>query len=165
MMSYAFLPHLPKRFGLTVVETGLACLLLLIAWWNLNQTFFNESRSTQQVNLRANALLFSQDLADRIKANPTADYSVSNSSIIPTQTIANCFSILANCSHTQLKESDLTHWWYGKNGVKNHLPNAQIQIIDVGDDLHQIRLSWAAKLTADLELDSQQSELVFSFLL
>jgi type IV pilus assembly protein PilV len=91
--------------------------------------------------LRSQATFLYYDLADRMRANPEADYTLLSSTSYSTAPSPTCGAASSNCSSDQLKDHDLYYWWVAANEL---LPNANLTVEPPtgGAQLTNIVIEW-----------------------
>ncbi|PXX43692.1 MULTISPECIES: type IV pilus modification protein PilV [Aquitalea] len=87
--------------GFTLLEVLVAIVILAIGLLGIAGLQLNNLRYSAQSAARAQASLLAEQMAERIRNNPTADYSQTSSG-----TVTNCFT--ASCTTTQQRDFDLS---------------------------------------------------------
>lgn len=123
--------------GFSLIEVLASMLVISIGLLGILGLFINGVKTTDEAYLRSQAVLLAYDLADRIRANPSAsaDYYLTASATLITPS-NDCISQI--CSTTQLAEADLYDW---KNQVTDTLPLGDAAVIDVAPDT-LITIGW-----------------------
>lgn len=87
--------------GFTLLEVLVAIVILAIGLLGIAGLQLNNLRYSAQSAARAQASLLAEQMAERIRSNPAADYSQAASG-----TVSNCFT--ASCTSTQQRDFDLS---------------------------------------------------------
>lgn len=144
-----------------MIEVLVAMLVLAIG---LVGTMLMDSytvRKNHESYMRTQAILQTQELADRMHANRAAvddgDYRGTIPTTAPTP---NCLS--ADCTPSQLAAFDLYEW---HTSTLTLMPEATAAITLTGDDEHAITLSWTedSQYADDGEADTDQGDVTRSF--
>ncbi|MHB1141383.1 MAG: type IV pilus modification protein PilV [Sulfuricaulis sp.] len=116
--------------GFTMVEVLVSMLILAIGLLGLAGLQASGLRYSGNSALRTQALLLSQDISERMRANPTG-VSASNYEVttLPTSYTTDCGA--ATCTPAALATYDLVKW---KNTIDSRLPAGASATIDVAPD-------------------------------
>lgn len=146
-----------KESGFTLLEILIAVLVLSIGLLGLAALQITGLKSNQSAQYRSMATTLSYDMADRIRANKTAEqadeYSISLGTA-PSGSATNCTS--STCDTSAMATYDMTYWkcslgnWNneticgttaGKLAIKGDLPLGDGSISKTGD-IYTITVAW-----------------------
>lgn len=111
--------------GFTMVEVLVALVVLAIGLLGIAALYLNSLQSGRTAIYRTQAINLAADLADRIRANRTAQAAYATLFADASAEVAGCFTT-AGCADTDLAASDLSRW---KAELAQQLPNGQGQVV------------------------------------
>ena len=114
-----------KQTGFTMVEVLVALVVLAIGLLGIAALYLNSLQSGRTAIYRTQAVNLAADLADRIRANRTAQAAYGTLFADAEVQVAGCYTT-GGCIDTDLASSDLALW---KGTVAQLLPNGQGQVV------------------------------------
>jgi type IV pilus assembly protein PilV len=114
-----------KQTGFTMVEVLVALVVLAIGLLGIAALYLNSLQSGRTAIYRTQAVNLAADLADRIRANRTAQAAYGTLFADAEVEVAGCYTT-GGCIDTDLASSDLARW---KGTVAQLLPNGQGQVV------------------------------------
>jgi len=114
-----------KQTGFTMVEVLVALVVLAIGLLGIAALYLNSLQSGRTAIYRTQAVNLAADLADRIRANRTAQAAYGTLFADDEVEVAGCYTT-GGCIDTDLASSDLARW---KGTVAQLLPNGQGQVV------------------------------------
>jgi type IV pilus assembly protein PilV len=114
-----------KQTGFTMVEVLVALVVLTIGLLGIAALYLNSLQSGRTAIYRTQAVNLAADLADRIRANRTAQAAYGTLFADAEAAVAGCYTT-GGCIDTDLASSDLARW---KGTVAQLLPNGQGQVV------------------------------------
>ena len=114
-----------KQSGFTMVEVLVALVVLTIGLLGIAALYLNSLQSGRTAIYRTQAVNLASDLADRIRANRTAQAAYGTLFADAEVEVAGCFTT-GGCIDTDLASSDLSRW---KGTLAQLLPNGQGQVV------------------------------------
>jgi type IV pilus assembly protein PilV len=114
-----------KQNGFTMVEVLVALVVLAIGLLGIAALYLNSLQSGRTAIYRTQAVNLAADLADRIRANRTAQAAYGTLFADAEVEVATCYTT-GGCIDTDLASSDLARW---KGTVAQLLPNGQGQVV------------------------------------
>jgi type IV pilus assembly protein PilV len=111
--------------GFTMVEVLVALVVLAIGLLGIAALYLNSLQSGRTAIYRTQAITLAADLADRIRANRTAQGAYATAFADAVAEVAGCFTT-AGCVDTDLAATDLSRW---KAELAQQLPNGQGQVV------------------------------------
>jgi type IV pilus assembly protein PilV len=114
-----------KQNGFTMVEVLVALVVLAIGLLGIAALYLNSLQSGRTAIYRTQAVNLAADLADRIRANRTAQAAYGTLFADAEVEVAGCYTT-GGCIDTDLASSDLARW---KGTVAQLLPNGQGQVV------------------------------------
>ncbi len=123
--------------GFAMIEILISMFVLSVGLLGILNLFLNGTKNTDAAFLRSEATILAYDLADRIRANPsaTANYSLSAATTLATPA-NDC--IQQSCDTVQLAQADLYDW---KSQLAQALPSGDATIVIV-PPVATITISW-----------------------
>jgi type IV pilus assembly protein PilV len=103
--------------GFTLMEVLIAVLILSIGLLGLASLQANGLRSNFSSYARSQAVLMANDMADRIRANPTQAAAGGYNNVTATVSDPGC--LLADCTALQMVSHDIAAWY---SNLQNTLP-------------------------------------------
>jgi type IV pilus assembly protein PilV len=103
--------------GFTLIEILVAVLVLSIGLLGLASLQANGLKNNYGAYARSQAIILANDMADRIRANPTAASSGLYNDITVPAVDPGCKA--GNCSPTQMRDHDSANWY---TSLQNMLP-------------------------------------------
>jgi len=94
--------------GFTLIEVLIASLILAVGLLGIAGLQMGGLKNNVSAMYRTQAVQFTNDIIDRIRANPTGTYTVTLANAPTAAT--NCASSSANCSALDMAQYDLTQW-------------------------------------------------------
>lgn len=122
-------PHDTKPHGFTLLEVLITVVIVALGLLGLGALHVRAMRDTSSAYLRSEAIALTQDMADRIRANPLSanayqmDLTQFNTNKAAAVTAAACLTNA--CSTAALAAADLAQW---SIAVANRLPSGQGKI-------------------------------------
>ena len=113
-----------KQSGFTIVEVLVALVVLAIGLLGIAALYLNSLQSGRTAIYRTQAVNLAADLADRIRANRTAQAAYATLFADAEAEVAGCYTT-GGCVDVDLASSDLARW---KGTVAQFLPNGQGQV-------------------------------------
>jgi type IV pilus assembly protein PilV len=114
-----------RQSGFTLVEAVVALVVLAVGMLGIAGLYIEGLRSSHSALARTTAVNLAADMADRIRANPTA--TVAYAGVGPGLNNA-CVNGPADCTPAQLANDD---WFGGKQYVQSRLPLGTITAVAV----------------------------------
>lgn len=114
-----------KQSGFTMVEVLVALVVLAIGLLGIAALYLNSLQSGRTAIYRTQAVNLAADLADRIRANRTAQAAYGTLFADGEAEVAACFAT-GGCIDSDLASSDLARW---KGTLAQLLPNGQGQVV------------------------------------
>lgn len=114
-----------KQSGFTMVEVLVALVVLAIGLLGIAALYLNSLQSSRTAIYRTQAVNLAADLADRIRANRTAQAAYATLFADAEAEVAGCYTT-GGCIDTDLASSDLARW---KGALAQLLPNGQGQVV------------------------------------
>lgn len=113
--------------GFTMVEVLVTLVILTIGLLGIAALYLNSLQSGRTAVYRTQAVNLAADLADRVRANRTAQAAYATLFADAEVEVPTCFT-LGGCIATDLASSDLSRW---KAALALLLPNGQGQVVVV----------------------------------
>ena len=128
---------LTGKAGFSLIEVLMSMLVMSVGLLGVLGLFINGIKTTDAAYLHSQAVVMAHDMADRIRANPSAldDYSLALDSTLVAPG-NDCAS--APCSTIQLAEADLYDW---KSQVTTTLPESDVSVVTVSPNT-TIMVTW-----------------------
>ncbi len=132
--------------GLSLVEVMVALVVMAVGMLGIAGLYVTTLQAKTTSLSRMKAVNFAYDLADRIRANPTAGASyvlASNG----TTTTTNCSS--ANCTPAQIAAADLDQWHAAVTSASSGLPGTVTRSVSrtaataTTPEMYTIQLNWS----------------------
>jgi type IV pilus assembly protein PilV len=114
-----------KQSGFTMVEVLVALVVLAIGLLGIAALYLNSLQAGRTAIYRTQAVNLAADLADRIRANRTAQAAYGTLFADAEAAVANC-DLTGGCIDTDLASTDLARW---KGTLAQLLPNGQGQVV------------------------------------
>ncbi|MCO6413924.1 MAG: type IV pilus modification protein PilV [Thiogranum sp.] len=95
--------------GFTLIEILVSVLILSIGLLGLASLQANGLKNNYGAYARSQAIILANDMADRIRANPTAASSGLYNSILTPASDPGCKA--GNCSPTEIRDHDSANWY------------------------------------------------------
>lgn len=114
-----------KQTGFTMVEVLVALVVLAIGLLGIAALYLNSLQSGRTAIYRTQAVNLAADLADRIRANRTAQVAYGTLFADAEVEVAGCYTT-GGCIDTDLASTDLARW---KGTLAQLLPNGQGQVV------------------------------------
>lgn len=114
-----------KQSGFTMVEVLVALVVLAIGLLGIAALYLNSLQAGRTAIYRTQAINLAADLADRIRANRTAQAAYGTLFADAEAAVANC-DTTGGCFDTDLASTDLARW---KGTLAQLLPNGQGQVV------------------------------------
>jgi type IV pilus assembly protein PilV len=114
-----------RQSGFTMVEVLVALVVLAIGLLGIAALYLNSLQSGRTAIYRTQAVNLAADLADRIRANRTAQAAYGTLFADAEAEVAGCYTT-GGCIDTDLASSDLARW---KGTLAQLLPNGQGQVV------------------------------------
>ena len=114
-----------KQSGFTMVEVLVALVVLTIGLLGIAALYLNSLQSGRTAIYRTQAVNLASDLADRVRANRTAQAAYGTLFADAEVEVGGCFTT-GGCIDTDLASSDLSRW---KGTLAQLLPNGQGQVV------------------------------------
>lgn len=114
-----------KQSGFTMVEVLVALVVLAIGLLGIAALYLNSLQAGRTAIYRTQAINLAADLADRIRANRTAQAAYGTLFADAEAAVANC-DLINGCFDTDLASTDLARW---KGTLAQLLPNGQGQVV------------------------------------
>lgn len=108
--------HMRSQFGFTLIETLVAMVVLAVGMLGIAALYIEGLRSGQASVSRTTAVNLAADMADRIRANPTAPASYAGAGPGGNN---GCVNGPVACTAVQLAAED---WFWWLQDVQNRLP-------------------------------------------
>lgn len=168
MKPKPFRSHSPTLMqqGFTLLEALIALVVVSVGLLGVAHMQLTGIKYNHEALLRTKAGVLAQDMADRMRSNPAADYTLADLNDIPIAGLTDCSQTDSDCDTTELRNVDLNSWWYGENGVQNQLPGADVVIVDPGAGEHRVTITWSARVSYDPadEFDAEkESQIAIAF--
>ena len=123
--------------GFTLIEVLIALIIMSVGMLGIAGLYVHSMQAVRTSVLRHNAVILAGDIADRIRANPTAG---------PAYALAgannNCVDGGVNCTIPQMAANDIFLW---DLQAQTTLPNGQVNIVfngGVNPPTYQITITW-----------------------
>jgi len=130
----------PALRGFTIVEALVALIVLAVGMLGIASLYVTTLRASGSAGSRMHAINLASDLADRIRANRTAEDAYAGAAATDGTT---CLGTGASCTADQMAAHDLFVW---QAAIQTALPGAPAGTVtvDVGTDpaSYQIQVSW-----------------------
>jgi type IV pilus assembly protein PilV len=114
-----------SQSGFTMVEVLVALVVLAIGLLGIAALYLNSLQSGRTAIYRTQAVNLAADLADRIRANRTAQNAYATLFADAEAEVATCYTT-GGCIDTDLASTDLARW---KATLAQLLPNGQGQVV------------------------------------
>jgi len=114
-----------RQSGFTMVEVLVALVVLTIGLLGIAALYLNSLQSGRTAIYRTQAVNLAADMADRIRANRTAQAAYGTLFADAEAEVAGCYTT-GGCIDTDLASSDLARW---KATIAQLLPNGQGQVV------------------------------------
>ncbi|MGE0030221.1 MAG: type IV pilus modification protein PilV [Steroidobacteraceae bacterium] len=114
-----------RQSGFTMVEVLVALVVLAIGLLGIAALYLNSLQSGRTAIYRTQAVNLAADLADRIRANRTAQAAYGTLFADAEVEVAGCYTT-GGCIDTDLASTDLARW---KGTLAQLLPNGQGQVV------------------------------------
>lgn len=123
--------------GFSLIEVLISMFVISVGLLGVLSIFLKGITTTDAAYLRSQAVVFAHDLADRIRANPSAldNYSLAAATTVSAP-VNDCYA--EACSTLQLAEADVYDW---KSHVESVLPQGDASIVTV-DPNTTITITW-----------------------
>lgn len=134
-----------KNAGFTLIEVLIAMVVLAVGLLGLAALQATSLRNNQSAYFRSQAVQFSYNIADRIRANKVEALKGSTGKYLTTAAKdanqkADCTTKNGNCTPVNMAENDLAEWY---NSVTGDLPNPSAGILfDATGNIFTITLQW-----------------------
>jgi type IV pilus assembly protein PilV len=144
-----------SQAGFTLVELLVSVVIMAIGILGVAALQVVSLQQNRSALFRAEALQISNDILDRMRANPTVDYAPVAIGEAPAAN-KNCMDPLQNCARNEMKEFDVAQWICSVNsenssgvthancltyGITGALPEGGTSIVAAGD-VYTIRVEW-----------------------
>ncbi len=116
MKTRAYTRH--PASGFTMIEVLVAVLVLSIGLLGLASLQANGIRQNSSAYMRTQAVVFANDMADRMRANPT-EVSIGSYNNVAKGDGADRGCEAAACSAEQIRETDIFDWYESLNELPN----------------------------------------------
>ena len=139
MLQYPSETHRRRAQGFTLVEVLIALIVLSVGMLGIAGLYLHSIQAGRTSVFRHHAINLAGDIADRIRANPTAgvNYQAAGKD-------NNCMSGTVDCSPLEMAENDIDVW---DEQAQETLPGGQVAIAFTDNgvaapDTYQITLTW-----------------------
>lgn len=125
--------------GFTIIEVLIAIFVLTVGLLGVAGMQMIGLKNTNNAALRTQAVFLAQDIADRMRSNPTAFavYPITDSTLNLTTCPSSC-TPASGCSPDDLADYDRCAWKY----TVEQLPGGQGQITLLANNIYQITIMW-----------------------
>lgn len=103
--------------GFTLIEVMVAVLVLSVGLLGLASLQANGLRQNSSAYMRTQAIIMANDMADRMRANPTEVAAGTYNNIVAT--IADPGCLLATCTPDRIAEHDIATWYSSLSELPN----------------------------------------------
>lgn len=127
----------PRQQGFSLIEVLIALIIMSVGMLGIASLYVQSMQAGRTSLFRHNAVTLAGDVADRIRANPTAVAAYENAGVD-----YNCIAQGTNCSNTQMAAQDVLLW---ELQADDTLPNGDVDItVDTTNNpaLYTIVVSW-----------------------
>jgi type IV pilus assembly protein PilV len=133
--------------GFTLLEVLVSLVIIAIGLLGMVGLQVATMKNNNNSGMRTQAMFITEDLAERMRANETVDYST---------VMANCNNCISTgCSDALLAANDLCEW----DTLVTALPGGQGQIAAPANGIYQITVTWdddrSGTITANERLDME----------
>jgi type IV pilus assembly protein PilV len=140
MISHRTNLRFRPQYGFSLVEVLIALVIMSVGMLGIAGLYVKSLQAGRTSMFRHNAVTLAGDVADRIRANPTA----ANAYTATTGMDNNCISGVINCTPAQMAANDILVW---KDQATNSLPGGDVTIVltpaaGVLPPSYQITISW-----------------------
>ena len=135
-----------RQHGFSLVEVLIALVIMSVGMLGIAGLYVKSMQAGRTAMFRHNAVTLAGDVADRIRANPTA----ANAYTAATGANNNCILGGINCTPAQMAANDILVW---KDQAAGSLPGGDVTIVltpaaGVVPPIYQITVSWNEPGTA-----------------
>lgn len=142
MVCRAHSSRTPAQRGFSIVEAMVALLVLSVGMLGIAGLYVTTLRASGSALFRTHAVNFAADMADRIRANPTAGNAYGGAAANN-----NCAGGVVDCSPAQLAADDLFRWQQQIAAILPddgdvNTPQATVTVAGANPRSYTIRVSW-----------------------
>ncbi len=134
----------PRRHGFSLIEVMVTLAIVSVAALGMASLQVVAVRSNNSALLESQAATAAQDLIERIRANPTGNYSTTFEETISVSEVPPCKGVNSNCDAVAMARHDLMDWkcslgavamssTCATRGIAGQLPNGDGSITVVGN--------------------------------
>ncbi len=137
MNNTHFIQAIRHTRGFSLVEVLVALIIMSVGMLGIASLYVQSMQAGRTSLFRHNAVTLAGDVADRIRANPTAGAAYSGAGAD-----FNCIAQGTNCSAPQMAAQDVLVW---SNQAANSLPDGAVDILfdnAVAPPTYQITVRW-----------------------
>lgn len=129
-----------RQSGFSLVEVLITLVIMSVGMLGIAGLYVQSMQAGRTSMFRHHAVTLAGDVADRIRANPTADIAYT----APVGVNNNCVLGGVDCTPTQMAANDILLW---KDQAANTLPGGDVTIIHTPEaglvpPTYQITVSW-----------------------
>lgn len=138
--------NIDKQTGTSLMEVLVTVIITAIGLLGLAIIQNTGLKASYDSYARTQGSFLAADLADRVRANPTAtEYTLAADSDPPAE--PPCFAANADCSVEDIRNFDLFHW---RQSAVAALPQAMASVtFDNANNLYTVTLSWEDRIVND----------------
>jgi len=151
-----------RQCGFTLLEVMISIAILAIGMLGIAGLHMVSIEHNHAAYLRSQAIIITQDIAERMRTNPNAvrhhlfdNIDTDNISTLPN---TDCLADVLGCNYEQLAQIDIFQWTQSITEINNdhsrqQLPNAKatIKVEGTTSELFTVRIEWRVKrLTKDM---------------
>ncbi len=135
-----------RQRGFTIVEAMVALLVLSVGMLGIAGLYVTTLRASGSALFRTHAVNFAADMADRIRANPTAGIAYGGAAA-DNNCAADPGAAASNCSTTQLAADDVFRWQQQIAAILPddgdvNTPQGTVTVVGANPSTYTITVSW-----------------------
>ena len=133
----------PKLRGFSLVEVLIALVIMSVGMLGIAGLYVQSMQAGRTSMFRHHAVTLASDIADRIRANPTAQGSY-GSVFNDEGTDNGCVALGNDCDPDEMAQHDISIW---HDQAEEVLPNGRVQVVFTGPGVgvpptYQIQVQW-----------------------
>lgn len=137
------LVHRKSQRGFSLVEVLIALVVMSVGMLGIAGLYVQSMQAGRTSMFRHHAVTLAGDVADRIRANPTAGAAY-NHAAAATGTNNNCVAMATDCNAADMANNDIFLW---QNQADDTLPNGAVAVVFTAavagaPPTYQITVTW-----------------------
>lgn len=137
------LVHIKKQNGFSLVEVLIALVIMSVGMLGIAGLYVQSMQAGRTSMFRHHAVTLAGDVADRIRANPTAGAAYNHIDTYPG-TNFNCVAMATDCNVAEMAENDIFIW---QNEANDTLPGGEVAVtfapaVAAAPPTYQVTVTW-----------------------